>query len=663
MADPFPDPFSEFLLNQPRLGMEVFRLNDQGQEFLQRGKLKEAERRLREALSICEYAIPVLNNMALISFVKKDFRRAVRRAKKVLKYHPENIFAHCTLAMGFAKLGQRDRALAYLDKALELFDALLVPTSFDHLNKIIETMGVLELDQEIYQLYEAYGKDEDSEPYSYLDPIAFFRFGVAAANLGHNREAVELWNRSLSGDPALKLNELYITVVRLLDAGKAPPFHLGYDYGTSEEISKLDPRHPPLEIKPFLVEAIWEREEELRQGAIDFLAQYEDPWAEEFLFLLLKQPELPDDLKMHAGMALIERGALAEGEEVEAHFKGELRRVVLTKTELPAEPPPEAAELFVKGLRLKGEGDLERAERAYRQALELYPILAPAKVNLANILRFSERLDEAEQLLEEAIELEGSPVARLNLAALYLQRKEDEQAAEVLAALSPADLEEEGLPAYYQLQGYIHLDQGEFDRAERALQKALQLDPGNETLKGDLAHLQILKRMKKGFFRRLEEQRERRRKRYLRVPVSPEIPLEKALGNLTKENLMAMARELRVPYGNLKKGELIERLAGYLKGSAAEVYKDLTPKEREALRWVAGKGGSTSYRGLTRKYGGTKGDSIDWYYEAPSSVVGRLCFAGLLFAGKDEQGKTIAVIPQEILKQLVEGNQREPKHR
>lgn len=650
MADSSLDPFTKFLLNQPRLGKKVLQLNDEGQEFLSQGKLKEAERKLREALSICEYAIPVLNNLALISYVKGNFRRAVRRAKKVLKYHSNNVFAHCTLAASFAKLGQRVRAMGHMDEALKLFEDSAVP--LDYLNKIVETLGVLGMDQEVYGIYERYGKAENSD--TYLDALSFFKFGVAAANLGKWKEATEFWNRSLSVDPTLKLNELYITVARLLDLGKAPPFHLSYDYGTSEAVSKLDPRHPPPEIKPLLVEAAWKGEEELRYGAIDLLGQYDDPWAEEFLFLLLKQPELPDDLKVHAGMALIERGALAEGEEVEAHFKGKLRKIVLTKTELPAEPPPEAAELFEKGLRLKGEGDLEGAERAYRQALELYPILAPAKVNLANILRFTGRLDEAERLLKEVIELEENPVARLNLAALYHQREEDEQAAEALAELSPADLEE-GLPAYYQLQAYIHLDRGEFDRAERALQKALQLDPGNETLKGDLAHLQILKRMKKGFFGRLEEQRERRRKRYLRVPVSSKMPLEKALGNLTKENLMGMARELGVPYGNLKKGELIERLAGYLKESAAEVYKDLTPKEREALRWIVGRGGSVSYRGLTGKYGSTKGDSIDWYYAAPESVVERLCFVGLLFAGRDEQGKTIAVIPKEVLEQLAEG--------
>ena len=650
MAGSSLDPFTEFLLSHPRQGEEVFRLNEEGQGFLQRGKLKEAERRLREALSICEYAIPVLNNLALISFVKKDFRRAIRRAKRALKYHPENVFAYCTLAASFAKLGQRARAMSHLDEALKLFEDSAAP--LDYLNKIVETLGVLEMDREVYEIYELYGREEDSD--TYLDPLSFFQFGVAAANLGRWKEAVELWNRSLSANPTLKLNELYITVARLLDSGKAPPFRFSYDYGPLEEASALDPRHPPPEIKPLLVEAIWKGEEELRYGAIGLLGQYEDPWAEEFLFLLLRQPELPDGLKTHAGIALIERGALAEGEEVEVHLKGELRRVALTRMQLPAEPPPEAAELFEEGLRLKGEGDLEGAERAYREALELYPILAPAKVNLANILRFSERLDEAEQLLKEAIELEGSPVARLNLAALYLQREEDERAAETLAALSPEDLEEEaGRPLYYQLRSYIHRARGEFDKAERALQKALQLDPGNETLKGNLAHLQILRRMEKGFFRRLEEQRERRRKRYLSVPLSSKIPLEKALSNLTRENLMGMARELGVTYGKLRKGELVERLAGYLKENAVEVYKSLKLQEREAFNWIAGKGGSASYRGLIRKYGSTKGDSIDWYYEAPSSVVGRLCFKGLLFAGRDEQGKTIAVIPREILERLV----------
>ncbi|MFQ6091017.1 MAG: hypothetical protein ACE5LD_06235, partial [Candidatus Bipolaricaulia bacterium] len=181
------------------------------------------------------------------------------------------------------------------------------------------------------------------------------------------------------------------------------------------------------------------------------------------------------------------------------------------------------------------------------------------------------------------------------------------------------------------------------------------IDPENEMLKEDLARAKVLRWTRRGL-RRFEKLEERRRKHYLNVPISPRILLEEALGNLTKENLMGMARELGVPYGRLRKAELVEKLADYLKENAEDVYRGLTPREQEALRWVLERGGRVSYRGLIRKYGSTKGDSIDWYYAAPESVVGRLCFMGLLFVGRDEEGKTIAVIPQEILRQLAGRN-------
>lgn len=188
------DPFTEFLINHPRQSEKVFQLNAEGQQFLLRGRLKEAERRFRQAFSICEYAIPVLNNMALISLMKKDLRRAVKRSKMVIKYHLENVFAHCTMAEGFARLGRREQAISYIDRALEIYQVLGVAALPDHLNKIIEALGILELDGRIYQLYEAYDRDEDSEFYPYLDPMSWFRFGVAAANLGRFQEARELWN-------------------------------------------------------------------------------------------------------------------------------------------------------------------------------------------------------------------------------------------------------------------------------------------------------------------------------------------------------------------------------------------------------------------------------------------------------------------------------------
>lgn len=170
-------------------------------------------------------------------------------------------------------------------------------------------------------------------------------------------------------------------------------------------------------------------------------------------------------------------------------------------------------------------------------------------------------------------------------------------------------------------------------------------------LKEELKRAEAWKWMCRGL-RRFEKLEERRRKRYLSVPVSSEISLEKALSNLTKDNLTGMARELGVPYGGLRKAELVKEIAGYLKENAKDVYQRLKPKEKEVLRWIVGKGGSASYRGLSRKYGSTKEDSIDWRLRPPKSVVGQLCFKGLLFAGKDEQGKTVAVIPQEVLGQL-----------
>ncbi len=113
------------------------------------------------------------------------------------------------------------------------------------------------------------------------------------------------------------------------------------------------------------------------------------------------------------------------------------------------------------------------------------------------ILRSTGRLDEAEQLLEEVIELERSPVAYFNLVGLYLQREEYERAVEALAEFSPDDLEE-GRSVYHQLQGYIHLDQEEFDKAERAFQEALQLDPDNPVLKEELKRAEARRKMRRG---------------------------------------------------------------------------------------------------------------------------------------------------------------------
>ena len=142
-----------------------------------------------------------------------------------------------------------------------------------------------------------------------------------------------------------------------------------------------------------------EQDDDYRHHLVALLETWEDAWAEEFLHLILLQPELSDDVKTHAATALIERGAIDEGEKIEMFIDGMKRQIILKKEEIPA-PPPEAVKQFELGLAQRQAGDLVSAEKSYRKALEIDPVFPEVLVNLANICRSTDRTDEAVQLLE-----------------------------------------------------------------------------------------------------------------------------------------------------------------------------------------------------------------------------------------------------------------------
>ena len=361
---------------------------------------------------------------------------------------------------------------------------------------------------------------------------------------------------------------------------------------------------------------------------------------------MLIQPGLPDDLKLHAATALADRGAVSEGEVCEVHLDVEIKQLKLVRVDPEEEPPPEAVERLLHGLRLEEEERLPEAEEAYRKVLEIFPGFVPAMVALAGIYERTDRGREAEQLLDVAFEL-GSHEAGLGLAILYLKRDELGEAIAVLEEMSPEELPEEKISLYWFLRGWVHLALGEPEEAKEALWEFLALTP-EEGVNAILAATGLLNRVDEELAR-LQELEARRRQRYLSRPVRPGMSLEEALVGLTKNHLVGIAKWLGLPYGPLRKQALASRIADYLQEHLGEVVQALSPEAREALAWVADQGGDVPLSSLIERYGDIEEDSIDWQWEFPSSIVGRLQLAGLLHVGKTDSGKALAVLPKEII--------------
>lgn len=642
--EPDIDQFSLFMERHPQQGHRVLELNREGQDLLDSGKLKKAERKFREATQICECAIPALNNLALCAQLRGDTKRAIRAANQALEFHPTNVFAHCTLVECYEELGRSEKAHSHAERAITLLENPDVP--LDVLPKVIEALAQLQWDERITEIYRSYCEGIGFE--DALDGVSWFHLGVAAANLGRMDEAIAHWRQAQKKDPGMELADLYASALSLIQEGKVPPFRFSNRLERDEK--PLDPKRPSEGLKPVVAKGIWNEKEDddHRHALVDLLGMWEEPWAEEFLRLMLIQPDLPDDLKGHAAIALIERGAIGEDEEIEMFIDGMKRTVVVNQKEVPS-PPPAAVEQFELGLARRRAGNITAAEKAYRAALKIDPNFGEVMVNLANICRSTDRSEEGALLLEKAVALTGSPTAILNLAAVYLVEEERvEEGRDLISAVPIEDVDTDLLPLYYRTLGQLHMFDWDFQAAREAFTKLIALQPDNEDTKGLLDWVTTSEAMRDNDLA-LEN---KRRARYLRQLVDPQMPLVMALRNLTKDNLIGITYWHELSYGIMRKAEIAQMIANHLQDPKENIWEEISDEAMDVLAFLRSVGGSAPLAKLEEMFGSTEDDSISWKDYFPDSAIGELQTIGIVFVGQDEDKETIAFIPKELLARL-----------
>lgn len=136
----------------------------------------------------------------------------------------------------------------------------------------------------------------------------------------------------------------------------------------------------------------------------------------------------------------------------------------------------EAYELYLEGLRLdEDETTQDRAEGAYRGALELDPKLANALVNLGNLRLAKRDLDDAEGLYRRALAADpGLAEAPYNLGYLLAERGQHREAAGMFTRA--LELQPKFPEAHFNLAN-VCAEVGDLKRAEEHYRAYLALEP------------------------------------------------------------------------------------------------------------------------------------------------------------------------------------------
>ncbi|TCK06331.1 lipopolysaccharide biosynthesis regulator YciM [Phorcysia thermohydrogeniphila] len=131
-------------------------------------------------------------------------------------------------------------------------------------------------------------------------------------------------------------------------------------------------------------------------------------------------------------------------------------------------------------LTYRAAGFLDRAERALKEGISLFPSEGLFYYELALIYKVSNRLEEAVSLLEKAVELKGEFLdelvhTKLYLADSYIDRGRTDKAFRLLRKL---DIRVP-LPLFYYVMSKLYYAVGEKEKGYRKAIQGMKLSPGH----------------------------------------------------------------------------------------------------------------------------------------------------------------------------------------
>lgn len=461
---------------------------EEANRALSQQNFDRAREKMEEALARQGPRPELWNNMALVEQAEGNFNKMLGYVQRSLGIDPDNLFAHCLGIVACGRLTRTKEARQYFERAHELVFDQQYPSG--HRTKLLETLVAVGKYEEATSLCEKL-KEKNL---NYEDNfIVNYGLGISYANQNKFDPAEKHLRRAEQLEGKTSAAKFILTSLGLIKEGKIPRFTFEFDLwpGTGESIFPEDLEDFDKTItRPMLVYAIWETPGDLPEKLVASLAFAEDPWVDEFLFSILKLPELSDGVKFEAANALVDRGQIKPWDEVEIYINGKLKKIHLQRE---TQVPEEAADKFYRALELKQNQQFKKAERLYLELIAGEENIPEFHMNLANVYRSTNQLDKAAKHMDKAMELGGPIRCYLNRVGLYMQQNQLDQASNLLEKFNLEIMSrDEDCMLFAWLKGEIETIAENYTGAEQWLEKALEYAPDHPVIGEHLENVRML---------------------------------------------------------------------------------------------------------------------------------------------------------------------------
>lgn len=645
--------------------------NEQAQLAVLENRLSESERASREALKIAPRWVSPRNNYAHALYRLGKILEAIAQAEAVLSDEPDNLHALNNLALFHTGLGHPEQAATAASQLFELASGY--SDDSDEMDIVLSALSLVEDTEHLWQLARRYRR----KPTSHLSFRSWHILGVAAIRKGEFKEAKTLLLKAsedgnmLSFELLERLNE---TMHRKQTRLTWPPAYPGLELMVSGRVlnewdqivksiegdlsspaqqRKIDAflaKHPA--ILAALKKMLWI--EEISRAGARGLALFNKPEADAELLRFAFSDVGDSGKRLHAAMLLVNAKRLNAEKPIRFwdETKQKWQEVHLFSQrigDVAYAISPKAMPFIQKAQQAKNPDD---AIAFLRRAIEVDPACAMAMHNLGAFLRQKGETEEGERLIRRSIEMDPAyTFGFANLGLIEAQRGNKEAALDLLLHVQKAKIITYQTACVSSLAyAVIAIDDKDFERAERHLDTAREMNPDNPAIEKIENMLRLNQMFGEDSFVATYQRDSAHRfhKKALKTPLTAEMTLEACLGNLTNETLSAMCRFWET-YGTGKKPALVDALKASILDAEIfdEITQELTDKEREALKTVIEAGGWRPWQEFTAQFGDDWDESPGWKYYDPESVPGRLKLAGLLYAGT-LGGQQAAYIPVDI---------------